>query len=286
MKCPPKIKVGYKDIAIDLVRSDFTKQTDCYGEYQHRANKIEIQQDLTPNDFSNTLLHEVLHAVVYEHSLTVDGNVFRVLSRVFGITTPINESKGIKEFKLLADELLNPDDPGTHNQALMEFGALVCTPKNPTCDTCIFNHTCIALQEKRIDVLPVKLKKLKVRKRYFNYLVFDIDGESTLLRQRKNKDIWQNLFEFPLYETLGDLQDESELVEIIRSELLSNGSFTLKKYNELPIIHKLTHQTIYTSFWIVEPKEKPQNMTSWQELENLALPVLLQNFVDKYHTVN
>lgn len=217
---------------------------------------------------------------------TVDGNVFRVLSRVFGITTPINESKGIKEFKLLADELLNPDDPGTHNQALMEFGALVCTPKNPTCDTCIFNHTCIALQEKRIDVLPVKLKKLKVRKRYFNYLVFDIDGESTLLRQRKDKDIWQNLFEFPLYETPGDLQDESELVEIIRSELLSNGSFTLKKYNEHPIIHKLTHQTIYTSFWIVEPKEKPQNMTSWQELENLALPVLLQNFVDKYHTVN
>ena len=78
MKCPPKIKVGYKDIAIDLVRSDFTKQTDCYGEYQHRANKIEIQQDLTPNDFSNTLLHEVLHAVVYEHSLTVDGNVLCV----------------------------------------------------------------------------------------------------------------------------------------------------------------------------------------------------------------
>ena len=75
MKCPPKVKVGYKDITINLVRSDFSKQTDCYGEYQHRANKIEIQQDLTPDDFANTLLHEVLHAVVYEHSLTVDGNV-------------------------------------------------------------------------------------------------------------------------------------------------------------------------------------------------------------------
>tara|TARA_Y100001973_G_C5204846_1_gene340667 strand:- start:100 stop:465 length:366 start_codon:yes stop_codon:yes gene_type:complete len=78
MNCPPKVKVGYKDIAIELVRSDFSKQTDCYGEYQHRANKIEIQKDLTPTDFANTLLHEVLHAVVYEHSLTCDGNALSV----------------------------------------------------------------------------------------------------------------------------------------------------------------------------------------------------------------
>jgi len=75
MKCPSKIKVGYKDITIDLVRSDFSKQTDCYGEYQIRANKIEIQQDLTSTDFANTLFHEIIHAVVNEHSLTVDGNV-------------------------------------------------------------------------------------------------------------------------------------------------------------------------------------------------------------------
>ena len=75
MKCPSKIKIGYKDIDIDLVRSDFSKQTDCYGEYQHRANKIEIQQDLTNSDFANTLLHEVLHAVAYEMSLTQEGNI-------------------------------------------------------------------------------------------------------------------------------------------------------------------------------------------------------------------
>ncbi len=166
---------------------------------------------------------------------TVDGNVYRVLSRVFGIKTPINESQGIREFKLLAEELLNPDDPGTHNQALMEFGALVCTPKKPKCDSCIFNDTCYALQEKRIDVLPVKLKKLKIRKRYFNYLVIDFKGESTLIQQRKKKDIWQNLYEFPLYETHHDLQDESELLEIIQTDLLINSSYTLKKHNELPI---------------------------------------------------
>jgi len=213
---------------------------------------------------------------------TVDGNVFRVLSRVFGISTPINESKGIKQFKLLAQNLLDQNDPGTHNQALMEFGALVCTPKKPKCDTCIFNHTCFARQEKSIDKLPVKLKKLKIKKRYFNYLVFDINGESTLIKQRIHKDIWQNLYEFPLYESLDEVTDETELVKMIRTELLFDGSFTLSKHNTVPVIHKLTHQIISTSFWIVKPDQKPQNSISWKALKNYALPVLLQNFVDKY----
>jgi A/G-specific adenine glycosylase len=124
----------------------------------------------------------------------VDGNVYRVLSRVFGIGTPINESKGIKEFKLLAQSLLNTEDPGTYNQALMEFGALVCTPKKPQCDICIFNDTCYALQKKAIDKLPVKVKKLKVKKRYFNYLVVDNKGASTMVKQRRQKDIWMNLY--------------------------------------------------------------------------------------------
>ena len=217
---------------------------------------------------------------------TVDGNVYRVLSRVFGISTPINESKGIKQFKLLAQNLLDQNDPGTHNQAVMEFGALVCTPKNPKCDTCIFNHTCFARQEKSIDKLPVKLKKLKIKKRYFNYLIFDIDGESTLIKQRTHIDIWQNLFEFPLYESLDELTDETELVKMLRSELLLNGPFTLSKHNTVPVIHKLTHQIISTSFWIVKSDQNPQNSISWKALKNFALPVLLQNFVDKYQGSN
>ncbi len=173
----------------------------------------------------------------------VDGNVFRVLSRVFGINTPINDPKGVKEFKTLAEELLNADDPGTHNQALMEFGALVCTPKKPKCDTCIFNHTCFALQEKSIDQLPVKLKKLKIRKRYFNYLVFDIKGESTILRQRKGKGIWQNLYEFPLYETIHNLQDETELTEDLLLEGLArefvNKVQNMRKSADLEVTQRI-----------------------------------------------
>ena len=216
----------------------------------------------------------------------VDGNVYRVLSRIFGIKTAINEREGIKKFKSLAGELLDQNDPGTHNQALMEFGALVCLPKNPKCDTCIFNGPCYALQHKTIDQLPVKIKKLKVRKRYFNYLVVDHQGDSTLIRKREHKDIWQNLFEFPLHETNDDVFDELAFEKFIFDELSISGSFTLQKYNQKPIIHKLTHQTLYASFWIVKPDEKIKNLISWHELKEHALPVLLQNFVDKYHSLN
>ncbi len=216
----------------------------------------------------------------------VDGNVYRVLSRIFGIKTAINESKGVTEFKLLAQELLDDNDPGNHNQALMEFGALVCSPKKPKCETCIFNNECYALQHNEIVSLPVKIKKLKIRKRYFNYLVVDHEGDSTLIRKREKKDIWQNLFEFPLHETKDDLFDQIEFEKFIDNELSMSGSFTLKKYNQKPIVHKLTHQTLYASFWIVEPDEKMANLTSWQDLKEHALPVLLQNFVDKYHSPN
>ena len=208
------------------------------------------------------------------------------LSRIFGVKTAINEREGIVEFKLLAEELLDQNDPGTHNQALMEFGALVCLPKNPKCDTCIFNSSCFALQHKIIDQLPLKIKKLKVRKRYFNYVVVDHESDSTIIRMRTHKDIWQNLFEFPLHETKDGSFDEAEFERFIFDELSISGSFTLKKYNQKPIIHKLTHQTLYASFWIVEPKEKIENLISWHELKGHALPVLLQNFVDKYHSPN
>lgn len=216
----------------------------------------------------------------------VDGNVFRVLSRIFGISTPINETQGIKEFKKLASELLDKEDPGNHNQALMEFGALICTPKKPKCNSCIFNTMCLALKDHKVDSLPVKIKKLKIRKRYLNFLVVNYQGRFTLITQRLKKDIWQYLFEFPLYESKFNLNNETEIVTFIHNENLVCSSFTLKKFNENPIVHKLTHQTLYASFWIIEPVEKPENLTSWQDLDNFALPVLLQNFVDKYQGGN
>jgi len=130
----------------------------------------------------------------------VDGNVYRVLSRLFGIETAIDSTEGKKIFWELAQTLLDTKHPGDHNQAIMEFGALHCTPKNPACSSCIFGDNCIALANSKTDKLPVKQGKTKIRHRYFNYIILS-DNDSIMLKKRTDNDIWKNLYEFPLHET-------------------------------------------------------------------------------------
>ena len=115
--------------------------------------------------------------------------------------TPINTTPGIKEFKQLAIELMDHEEPDTYNQAIMEFGALQCKPQNPYCVICPLNDSCVALEKGQVTELPQKLKKIKIKKRYFNYLVVLIDGKQTLIHKREGKGIWQNLYQFPLIET-------------------------------------------------------------------------------------
>lgn len=213
---------------------------------------------------------------------TVDGNVYRLLSRYFGISTPINSSKGIKEFKELAQTLLNKKDSGTFNQAMMEFGALVCTPRNPDCAHCTFHESCMALQNNAVHLLPVKENKTKIRKRYFNYLVVNINNTQTFIQQRLGKGIWENLFEFPLLES----ENELEIKEIVNHEMLvqiiGENSYHITKFNNIQIIHKLSHQHLFTTFWIIDTNEPIKNTILWDNLSNFALPTLIQNFVDNY----
>jgi len=213
---------------------------------------------------------------------TVDGNVYRVMSRFFGITSPIDSSKGSKEFKSLAQELLDKDQPGTHNQAVMELGALICTPKKPACQECPLKNNCFAFLQGRMQEFPVKQGKIVTRKRHFNYLVLNSANSFTKIRQRQGKDIWKHLFEFPFLET-EETELKSEAIEsLVREELNLYTKYELNKFNTTPVIHKLSHQELHANFWIVETDEILDGSTSWDELQNHALPVLLQNFVDKY----
>jgi len=212
----------------------------------------------------------------------VDGNVYRVLGRIFDISTPINSTEGIKEFKKIAQLLLPSEETGTYNQAIMEFGARQCKPQNPDCDSCIFNDRCFALQKKKISELPVKLKKTKVKKIYFNYLVLLSQDNKTLLQQRTGKGIWQNLYEFPLLETKAD----SEISELQKLEEFQKASknYNFKSvvsYNEKPIIHKLSHRHIYTRFWIIEVSELPENAIPINEIEKYPVPILIGNFIEE-----
>ena len=220
-----------------------------------------------------------------ERQAVVDGNVYRVLARYFGVATPINSTAGIKCFKELAQEVLHQSNVRDYNQGIMEFGAIQCTPKNPVCTECPLKESCVALKEKKIDVLPVKLKKSKVKTRFFNYLVplfvTEKGQKATVLRQRKGKGIWQNLWEFPLLESASDMDlntIEQEYGKVL--ELKSLPSISL--FNDEVVVHKLSHQHLHTKFWIVEMDEIAPDAILISELRKYPVPVLISSFMNAF----
>ena len=218
-----------------------------------------------------------------EATAVVDGNVYRALARYFGIATPINSSLGIKEFKNLAQQLIDVDKPGNHNQALMEFGARQCKPQNPNCDVCIFNDSCVALQQKKISELPVKLKKTKVKNIYFNYIVLISENKNTFLQKRIGKGIWQNLYEFPLIETEKNFKlEELDSLHIFQDVSRKFEINSLILYNEVPILHKLSHRNIYTRFWIAETSKNNYKAISISQIETYPVPKLIGNFITTF----
>ena len=215
-----------------------------------------------------------------EPTAVVDGNVYRVLSRYYGIETPINSTKGIKEFKKLAQRLIDPENPATHNQAIMEFGARLCKPQNPTCESCPLNDSCVALELKIVKELPVKIKKIKIRKRYFNYIIPISDDGKTILNKRTGKGIWRNLYEFPLIES-EKIIDRRELIEDGSFlELIEGKEYDLKLFYPKTNVHKLSHQHIYTQFWIAKiPSLKTANIL-YEHISTFPMPILIYNFIE------
>lgn len=208
----------------------------------------------------------------------VDGNVFRVLSRYFDIEDDIAIASNKKIFADLAFELMPKNNPAQFNQAIMEFGALQCVPKSPNCTICIFNESCAALQKKKVGLLPVKSKKIKVRNRFLNYLIYIDEKNNTKIQKRTEKGIWQNLFEFPLIET------ETEVgFDFIENELKAeNQIISLSEINSEQIIHKLTHQKLHVRFWKVAVKGNLENGINFEKLKTFPFPIVIYNFIENY----
>lgn len=184
-----------------------------------------------------------------EKVAVLDGNVYRVLARYFGIDAVINVGSSKKLFLEIANTLIPASNPGIFNQAIMEFGALQCVPKNPDCAQCPFCVSCFAFRNKKVDKLPIKEAKKESKIRYFNYIHFH-NPEIVYLVKRGQTDIWANLYELPLIETrqaANDFEISSAIEEILGSSLGDN-----KPAVALTLTHKLTHQTIYASFWRIE----------------------------------
>ena len=184
----------------------------------------------------------------------VDGNVYRVLSRLYDIDTPININEGQRLFAQLADDLLNREQPGLHNQALMEFGALHCTPKSPNCLLCPMQAQRLALEQQTVMQRPVKLQKVKVTTRYFNYLIIRTN-DSVYLHKRSDNDIWKNLYDFPCIESEQTMSVEEVVATEKFKQLLDGEPFTIEKVSPI-FTHKLTHRTILAQFIEIKLEKK------------------------------
>jgi A/G-specific adenine glycosylase len=211
-----------------------------------------------------------------EAKAVVDGNVYRVLSRYFGIDEPINSTKGKKIFQSIADDLLNKQRPGLHNQAMMEFGAMLCTPKNPCCGVCPVKTGCYAFLHNATASLPVKLNKLKVRERFFNYFLVT-DGDTILVNRRDETDIWANMYDLPLIETKKLLTP----AELFNLSVTQNFFGTNINVQDISLVkkHILTHQRLYVRLIVLY--SKPIKLKdSWfftpvESMKKLAVPKII-----------
>jgi A/G-specific adenine glycosylase len=214
----------------------------------------------------------------------VDGNVYRLLSRYFGIDTPIDSTAGIKQFAQLAQDLLPIGFAADYNQAMMDFGSLVCKPKNPTCEICPLADSCLALKQNTILRLPVKQGKIKIRKRFLIYLILKDEQENTLINKRDTGDIWAGLFQFPLFE--GDsLKSLEEFTEIKELHLVL-GHLDKQLTQVSPIIkHILSHQHLFVRFLHVSIRKLPllehTQSIAFSDLNTLAMPRLLTRYLEQ-----
>jgi A/G-specific adenine glycosylase len=209
----------------------------------------------------------------------VDGNVFRVLSRYFGITTPIDSTEGKKIFTQLAGELLHLPSPGLYNQALMDFGATVCKPQLPECSTCILNKQCKAFVNNAVSQYPVKEKSI-VKKTRWLYYILAWHNNTVYVRKRTSKDIWQNLYEFMLIEQTEAADVMAILPDALVKQINNNHCQVLHISNLYKQV--LTHQTIYGQFISLQCTKAP-GITGYEKVTKAALQQLpFPKFISNY----
>ncbi|MFY0253216.1 A/G-specific adenine glycosylase [Chitinophaga sp. 30R24] len=215
----------------------------------------------------------------------LDGNVFRVLSRYFGIDTPIDSTAGKKEFDKLAQELLPANLSARYNQSIMDFGAVVCKPRQPLCDDCPLQKKCVAYHQQLISLLPVKTKKLQIKKRYFNYLLVNYQ-QGTYIRKRTANDIWQNLHEFILIETAGPTDITALQQSDDFKKIFGKTPFEIDRVSA-PFKQQLTHQTIHSQFITLLVQQAPAlpeyTLVAANRLHQYAFPKTITTFLESNH---
>ena len=212
----------------------------------------------------------------------IDGNVFRVLSRVFGISTATDTTAGKKLFSALAEELLDKKQPGLYNQAIMDFGAVICKPAAPQCNDCVFKKVCFAYTHNLTSQLPVKEKKINLKNRWFYYIVMEYKEEVVVV-QRTGKDIWKDLYEFPLIEAKKALNKQAIIKSIEKNKWLTSDAFEVM--NVSPFYkQQLSHQLIKGQFIVIKLRRKMKKMPGWkwiskEKLKRFAFPQFINQYL-------
>lgn len=249
------------------------------GKFPEKYEDIKALKGIGPYTAAaiSSFAFNLPHAVV-------DGNVYRVLARVFGIEKPIDTTTGKKFFTALADELLNKKLPGIYNQAIMDFGAVVCKPALPLCKRCILKKNCVAFLNNKVSELPVKGKKIRIRKRWFYYLVISYKYEMAILK-RTEKDIWQDLYEFPLIEAAGELDKKKILFQAEKNKWVQKNKYELIATSPL-FKQQLSHQSIAGQFIEIMLKRKPKLSNDWlwltkDKLSKYTFPQFINQYLRK-----
>ena len=271
--------LGYYSRARNLHKAAKKIMTDFAGNFP--ANFADILSLSGVGEYTASAIASFAYGLPYA---VVDGNVYRVLSRLFAVETPIDSGEGKKEFARLAQELLSKKQPGMHNQAMMEFGALQCIPVSPDCLNCPLNSLCVAFEKKNVALLPKKSQKTKVTNRYFNYFFIENNGK-TYLQKRTGNDVWRGLYEFPLIESdrllsgqdLFDNEQFRFLFGEIKNIEITKTSKSIK--------HVLSHRNIFAQFITINVPNENETLKQYvqisiNEIDRYAVSRLIEIFLE------
>ena len=268
--------LGYYNRAINLHKTSKEIFNNLKGIFPSRYEdliKLKGIGDYTASAISSICFDE--------YNPVVDGNVLRFLARYYGIKDPIDSKKTQNKVKEIGKKKIDKtDSPGDFNQAMMEFGALICTPF-PDCNLCVLSSKCFALNNNKVETLPFKLKKKKVKERFLNYLVLIDAKNNTIVEKRVKKDIWFKLNQFPLIETnfkVDDIMGVSSFKKFINSQELIIQSKTYLKYN---VRHVLSHQILHITFHKFKIENEISSGVNLSQISNYNFPVPINNFIIK-----
>ena len=267
--------LGYYNRAINIHKTSKKITNTLNGIFPNTYNEL-----IKLNGIGDYTASAISSICFNEYNPVVDGNVLRLISRYYGLKTPIDSLKGQRNIREIGKKLISKvSNPGDFNQAMMEYGAIVCSPF-PDCESCNFSSKCVAYMNKEVDAIPVKSKKKKPKERFLNYIVFIDSKHKTIVNKRTNKDIWYKLNEFPLIESKTEIKNINTLADF--KKLIDNSSLTIIKEKEIfRVKHILSHQILYISFYQISVKETITSGVHLSNLNNYNFPVPITNFINK-----